>query len=80
MIAFGSYVALNLDGGGSTALVRSDGNGGAVDFNRPSGGTERYDANDLGVFALALPTPEPAMWVPVGVCLLFAAVRTRRRF
>lgn len=49
-------------------------------MNRPSGGTERYDANDLGVFALALPTPEPAMWVPVAVCLLFAAVRGCRRF
>jgi len=79
MIAFGSYVALNLDGGGSTALVKSDGNGGAVDLNRPSGGTERYDANDLAVFAAALPTPEPVMWAPVGACLLFAGFRMRRR-
>lgn len=30
MIALGSYAASNLDGGGSTALVKSDGSGGAV--------------------------------------------------
>jgi hypothetical protein len=50
---------LNLDRGGSTALVRSDGQGGAIVVNRPSGGTERYDGNNFGVFANALPVPEP---------------------
>jgi exopolysaccharide biosynthesis protein len=78
MIAFGSYVALNLDGGGSTALVRSGANG-PVELNRPSGGAERYDANDLAVFAAALPTPEPVMWAPVSACLILAVFRMRRR-
>jgi len=52
MLALGAENALNLDGGGSTALVQSDGHGGAFDLNRPSGGTERFDGNNLGVNAL----------------------------
>lgn len=63
MIGFGSYIALNLDGGGSTALVRSDGVGAATVLNRPSGGAERYDANHLGVYALPLVIPEPATYL-----------------
>jgi len=55
MLAFGAYSALNLDGGGSTDLVEDNGSGGAKIINRPSGGTERYDANQLGIRAWPLP-------------------------
>lgn len=55
MIAFGCYTAINLDGGGSTDMVEDNGHGGATIVNRPSGGTERYDANQLGIRALPLP-------------------------
>ena len=70
MIGFGAYTAMNLDGGGSTAMVRSDGSGGAIELNRPSGGTERFDANALGVFAQPLPAPEPGALGVVSAGLL----------
>jgi exopolysaccharide biosynthesis protein len=54
MIAFGAYTAINLDGGGSTDLVEDNGHGGATIVNKPSGGAERYDANQLGIRALPL--------------------------
>jgi len=54
----GAYNALNLDGGGSTALVMTDGHGGAKILNRPIHnhlpGTERATGNHLGVFAASL--------------------------
>jgi hypothetical protein len=78
MIALGAYDAINLDGGGSTALVRSDGEGGAIVINRPSGGTERYDGNNLGVFALALPVPEPPSFAIVAMGLLGIILWRRR--
>ena len=74
LIALGAYTAMNLDGGGSTVLVQSDGNGGAMDINRPSGGTERYDADSLGVFALPLATPEPASLGLVATAIAFLAL------
>jgi len=55
MIAFGAYSAINLDGGGSTDMVEDDGHGGAKIINRPSGGAERFDANQLGIHAFPLP-------------------------
>ena len=55
MLAFGAYTAINLDGGGSTDLVEANGHGGATIVNKPSGGAERYDANQLGIRALPLP-------------------------
>lgn len=55
MLAFGAYTAINLDGGGSTDMVEDDGHGGAQIVNRPSGGAERYDANQLGIRAWPLP-------------------------
>lgn len=70
MLALGSYEALNLDGGGSTALVAADGQGGAFDLNRPSGGRERYNGNNLGVYADALPVDEPAMLTIFGLAVL----------
>lgn len=56
LLALGAWTALNLDGGGSTSLVMDDGHGGAKVVNRPSGGAERYDANQLGIRALPYPT------------------------
>ena len=55
MLAFGAYTAINLDGGGSTDLVEDNGHGGATIVNKPSGGAERFDANQLGIRALPLP-------------------------
>lgn len=55
MLAFGAYTAINLDGGGSTDLVEDNGHGGVTIVNKPSGGAERYDANQLGIRALPLP-------------------------
>jgi exopolysaccharide biosynthesis protein len=54
MLAFGAYTAINLDGGGSTDLVEDNGHGGATIVNKPSGGAERFDANQLGIRALPL--------------------------
>ena len=54
----GAYNALNLDGGGSTALVIEGPDGVPVELNRPCGpppGVERRVANHLGVFAQRLP-------------------------
>ena len=53
----GAYNALNLDGGGSTALVIEGPDGAPLVLNRPCGpppGTERRVANHLGVFAQRL--------------------------
>ena len=65
MLDLGVFEGLNLDGGGSTALVQA-GPGGSPDLiNSPSGSfgvVERLDGNNLGVFASALPTPEPSTW------------------
>lgn len=71
LIAFGAYNALNLDGGGSTVLVTANGQGGTNELNRPSGGSERYDANSLGVFAqpLVIATPEPCTLGGLGLGL-----------
>jgi exopolysaccharide biosynthesis protein len=55
MLGFGAYTAINLDGGGSTDLVEDNGHGGATIVNKPSGGAERFDANQLGIRAWPLP-------------------------
>jgi len=54
----GAYNALNLDGGGSTALVMQGPDGKPITLNHPSGVVQRRVANHLGVFAAPLP---PAM-------------------
>ena len=56
MLKLGAWNALNLDGGGSTSLVEDNGQGGATIVNRPSGGAERFDANQLGIRALPIPS------------------------
>jgi exopolysaccharide biosynthesis protein len=55
MLALGCASALNLDGGGSTEMVRADVIGQPYIVNNPSGGAERFDAAALGVYALPLP-------------------------
>jgi len=61
MRSFGAWDALNFDGGGSTALVISDGHGGSKVLNRPIDlgfpGKERVVANHLGIFAKPLEKP-----------------------
>jgi exopolysaccharide biosynthesis protein len=55
MLAIGCDTALNLDGGGSSEIVSANTLGEPYILNNPSGGTERFDAAALGVYALALP-------------------------
>ena len=57
MRKLGAYNALNVDGGGSSALVIEGADGAPVVLNRPCGppvGAERRVANHLGVFAKRL--------------------------
>lgn len=54
LIRFGAYNGLNLDGGGSTHMWISNGDGGAIALNSPS--EDRAVGNHLGVFAVPLPT------------------------
>jgi hypothetical protein len=82
MIDLGIFDGLNLDGGGSTALVQS-GAGGSPDLiDSPSGSfgvVERLDGNNLGVFASALPTPEPSTWAMMLAGFGALALLARRR-
>jgi exopolysaccharide biosynthesis protein len=55
MLAAGATDAINLDGGGSTEMVRADVLGQPFIVNTPSGGAERFDAVGFGVHALPLP-------------------------
>jgi exopolysaccharide biosynthesis protein len=54
LLALGAYNALNLDGGGSTTMVRQNDKGQILTVNKPSGGAERLVACSLGVRALSL--------------------------
>ena len=82
MIDLGVFDGLNLDGGGSTALVQS-GAGGSPDLiDSPSGSfgvVERLDGNNLGVFASALATPEPSTWAMMLAGFGALALLARRR-
>lgn len=51
MLDFGTWTAMNCDGGGSSCLVKSDGAGGATILNKPSQGHPRADGANLGVFS-----------------------------
>ncbi len=56
MLDLGAYNAVNLDGGGSSALLaREPGETEAQLVNRPSDGTERVVANSLAFFSSAPP-------------------------
>jgi exopolysaccharide biosynthesis protein len=50
LLRLGAWNGLNLDGGGSTAMARQL-SGSVVLLNRPSGGVQRVDGNNFGVFA-----------------------------
>ncbi|MGH7290731.1 MAG: LamG-like jellyroll fold domain-containing protein, partial [Myxococcota bacterium] len=54
---FGAYNGINLDGGGSSALVKYVAPGVVNAVNVPSGGSQRLNGNNLAVFADALPVP-----------------------
>jgi len=53
LLRLGGWNGLNLDGGGSSAMARTQ-SGAAVLLNRPSGGVQRVNGNHLGVFAKPL--------------------------
>jgi Phosphodiester glycosidase len=61
MIDAGAYSAMNLDGGGSSTLVRQANNGSAEVINSPIDnhipGRQRSVANHLGIYAPALASP-----------------------
>jgi hypothetical protein len=61
MLQFGAWNAINMDGGGSTALYMSDSTGQPVPVNHSSYfaayGRERYIGSHLGVYAKPLPGP-----------------------
>ena len=54
---FGAYNGINLDGGGSSTLVKYVGPGVVYPLNSPSGGSQRLNGNNLAVFADPLPVP-----------------------
>ncbi len=58
MRKLGAYNALNLDGGGSTALVMEGADGKPVVLNQPSGNAERLVANHVGILARRLSKSE----------------------
>lgn len=74
LLRFGAYQGLNLDGGGSTTMVREDEVGNPLILNIPSsdGGAERFHGNNFGVFAS--PLSRGATSVPESNTLGFIAV------
>ena len=78
LLRFDAYQGLNLDGGGSTTMVREDRFGNPQILNNPSGGAERFNGNNFGAFANPLSTsvPEPGSLAGIG---LFGLVCLRKR-
>jgi len=71
MAALGAWNAINFDGGGSTALAVQGTDGNPDVLNRPSGGAERYDGANLGIYAAPLaPVPLPPALALFGSGLL----------
>jgi hypothetical protein len=71
MSALGVWNAINFDGGGSTALAVQGTDGNPDVLNRPSGGAERYDGANLGIYAAPLsPVPLPPALVLFGSGLM----------
>jgi hypothetical protein len=77
LLSIGAYQGLNLDGGGSTVLVQSEA-GTSVAIDQPSGGIERYDGNNFGVYAGALPVPEPGTVIIMATGIAGLLIRRRR--
>jgi hypothetical protein len=75
-----SWNAINFDGGGSTALVVQGTDGNPDLLNRPSGGAERYDGANLGIYAAPLqPVPLPPAIALFGSGLLGLLGFSRRK-
>lgn len=72
---FGSFQGLNLDGGGSTTIVREDEFGNSLILNVPSspGGVERFNGNNFGVFANPLSEPNTTVPEPSTLGVLLAS-------
>jgi exopolysaccharide biosynthesis protein len=80
MLALGAYNAINLDGGGSTSMVVQGANGKPDVLESPFTGAERYDGNNLGVFAEPLsPVPLPPSLVLFGTALMGLLTVGRRQ-
>jgi hypothetical protein len=80
MSALGAWNAINFDGGGSTALVVQGTDGNPDLLNRPSGGAERYDGANLGIYAAPLqPVPLPPAIALFGSGLLGLLGFSRRK-
>ena len=80
MLALGAYTAINLDGGGSTSMVVQGTNGKPQVLESPFTGAERYDGNNLGVYALPLaPVPLPPSLLLFGSAALGLMAAGRRR-
>jgi hypothetical protein len=77
---FGAYQGLNLDGGGSTTLVREDEFGDPQVLNRPSDGSERFVGNNFGVSAnsLSQKVPEPSTTIALATVLSCGALLKKR--
>ncbi|MUG95190.1 hypothetical protein F7734_23655 [Scytonema sp. UIC 10036] len=80
---FGSFQGLNLDGGGSTTMVRQDEFGNPQLLNNPSG-QERFNGNNFGVFAKSIPVgitpiPEPQPPLALFVASFLAYMVWQRR-
>jgi hypothetical protein len=81
MLDLGVYNAINLDGGGSTSMVVEGANGKPSALENPFTGAERYDGNNLGVYAEPLaPVPLPPSLVLFGSALLGLLAVGRRQF
>jgi exopolysaccharide biosynthesis protein len=79
LMMMGAWQGLNLDGGGSTTMVRADDNGDALVLNSLNGAA-RYNANNFGIYAAPLAAvPEPSAWALMvfGLLVLLAAARRR---
>lgn len=78
LLRFGAFQGLNLDGGGSTTMVREGQLGNPQLLNIPSGsGRERFNGNNFGVFALSIPEPG-TLWLVASFCLCLAWLRPVR--
>jgi hypothetical protein len=80
MLALGVYNGINLDGGGSTSMVVQGANGKPDVLESPYTGAERYDGNNLGVYAQPLaPVPLPPSLLLFGSAALGLMAAGRRR-
>jgi hypothetical protein len=80
MLALGVYNGINLDGGGSTSMVVQGTNDKPDVLESPFTGAERYDGNNLGVYAQALaPVPLPPSLLLFGSAALGLMAAGRRR-